>query len=207
MSDYTIAVKLQAQIFLGGPPLVKMATNEISTAEELGGADMHSKISGVVDELAEDEFQALTSAREWIHSLNWSQTYSNTKLKEQLTSSFFSNPLQREIEFKPIVRMESLLQVAKADIRKPWDIMELIARVVDGSRFMPFKTLYGTNLICGWGFIAGHPVGIVGNNSVLFPQEANKATQFIRVSPEDPVKEEFMNAICQTRDSRESADL
>ena len=171
MSDYTIMVKQQAQVFLGGPPLVKMATGEVSTAEDLGGAEMHSKKSGVSDWLADDEFQAIAKAREWVAGLNWSACISNP-------STLFSK-ISRELE--PVYTMDSLLDVAQSNIKKPWDIMHLIARITDGSRFSAFKPLYGTNTVCGWGFISGFPVGIIGNNSVLFPSDAQKCIQFIRL--------------------------
>ena len=100
---------------------------------------MHSKISGVSDQLAEDEFDAIVGAREWVASLNWKESYTNVKLRQQLLNNGIG--MKREVEFKPVVKMDTLLDVAKADIRKPWDIMELVARIVDGSRFMPFKTV------------------------------------------------------------------
>ncbi|KAK3844693.1 MAG: ClpP/crotonase-like domain-containing protein, partial [Linnemannia gamsii] len=139
MSDYSIMVKGKAQVFLGGPPLVKMATGEISDAESLGGADMHSRRSGVSDQLAMDEYHAIAMAREFI------------------------------------------LGVVSPNIRIPFDAVEIIIRLVDGSRFTQFKPLYGPNLICGWATIHGIPVGILANNNVLFPPEANKATQFIQL--------------------------
>ncbi len=174
MSDYTIMVKQQAQVFLGGPPLVKMATGEVSTAEELGGAEMHSKKSGVSDCLADDEFQAIVKAREWVATLNWPRSVSNP-------AALLEGSGRRYRELAPAYSMESLLDVAQANIKKPWEMLHLVARITDGSRFNAFKPLYGTNTICGWGFIAGWPVGIIGNNSVLFPSDADKCTQFIRL--------------------------
>ncbi|KDN53482.1 ClpP/crotonase [Tilletiaria anomala UBC 951] len=171
MSDYVIMVKQQAQVFLGGPPLVKMATGEVSTAEDLGGAEMHSRKSGVSDWLADDEFQALVKAREWVASLNWRHSMTNT-------DALYSK-IGRELA--PVHRMDSLLDVAQANIKKPWDVTQLIARIADGSRFSAFKPLYGTNTVCGWAYIAGFPVGIIGNNSVLFPSDSDKCTQFIRL--------------------------
>lgn len=164
-------VKQQAQVFLGGPPLVKMATGEVSTAEELGGAEMHSKKSGVSDCLADDEFQAIVKAREWVASLNWQNAVSSP-------STLFG---KLYAELAPTHSMDSLLDVAQSNIKKPWDILHLIARISDGSRFSAFKPLYGTSVICGWAYIAGFPVGIIGNNSVLFPSDAEKCTQFIRL--------------------------
>ncbi|ORX46119.1 ClpP/crotonase [Hesseltinella vesiculosa] len=133
MSDYVIMVKKQAQVFLGGPPLVQMATGEITDAESLGGADMHSRVSGVSDQLAVDEID------------------------------------------------DELLGIVSSNIRIPFDATEVIIRLVDGSRFSPFKPDYGANLVCGWAFIQGIPVGILANNNVIFTQEANKATQFIQL--------------------------
>ncbi|KAM0754438.1 propionyl-CoA carboxylase beta chain [Meredithblackwellia eburnea MCA 4105] len=167
MSDCVIMVKNQAQVFLGGPPLVKMATGEVATAEELGGADMHSRISGVSDQLAQDEFDAVLKAREWIASLNWP-----------------GPSLPRTVNLpvmNPLYPSEEILSIAMADVRQPWEVRELIARIVDGSRFIEFKPLYGPGLVLGWAYIHGFPVGIIANNAVLFPPESNKATQFIRL--------------------------
>ncbi|KAI9272973.1 carboxyl transferase [Phascolomyces articulosus] len=155
MSDYVIMVRKQAQMYLGGPALVKMATGEITDSESLGGADMHSRISGTTDQLAYDEYDAIRKAREWMANLNW-------KPKGKL-------PLQE------------ILGIVSADIRIPFDAIEVIIRFVDGSRFTTFKPNYGRNLVCGWGFIQGIPVGIIANNNVMFTQEANKATQFIQL--------------------------
>lgn len=169
MSDYVVMVKQQAQVFLGGPPLVKMATGEVTDAESLGGADMHSRKSGVSDALAEDEFAAIAKAREWVAGLNWGVRVSE-----------LGSTVPFEV-VEPLYSMASILDVAQANIKKPWDMLELVARVADGSRFSNFKPLYGSNIVCGWAWIHGHPVGIIGNNSVLFPPDANKATQFIRL--------------------------
>ncbi|KAI9484350.1 carboxyl transferase [Zychaea mexicana] len=150
MSDYTIFVKKQAQVFLGGPPLVKMATGEVTDAESLGGADMHSRVSGVSDQLALDE------------------------------GSLPKRHLLGQYE-EPYYNMDEILGIASANIRVPFDAMEVIIRLVDGSRLTAFKPNYGVNLVTGFGFIQGIPVGIIANNNVIFTQEANKATQFIQL--------------------------
>ncbi|KAI8851958.1 carboxyl transferase [Chytridium lagenaria] len=169
MSDHVIMVKNQAQVFLGGPPLVKMATGEIVDAESLGGAEMHSRVSGVSDQLATDELEAIRMAREWVVSLNWVK-------KGEVPR----NVVERTYE-EPLYEAETLLGVVQANIRIPFEAREVIARVVDGSRFLDFKPLYGINLVTGWASIRGFPIGIIANNSVLFPEESNKATQFIQL--------------------------
>ncbi|GAA5804846.1 carboxyl transferase [Helicostylum pulchrum] len=169
MSDYVIMVKKQAQVFLGGPPLVQMATGEITDAESLGGADMHSRVSGVSDQLAIDEYDGIRKARDWVANLNWEQ-----KGKLPLRH------LKGEYE-EPYYSPEELLGIVSANIRIPFDATEVIIRLVDGSRFTAFKPNYGVNLICGWAYIQGIPVGIISNNNVIFTEEANKATQFIQL--------------------------
>ena len=169
MSDYVVMVKEKAFMFLGGPPLVKMATGEITDAESLGGADMHSRRSGVSDQLAMDEYHAISMAREFISGLNWTK---QGQLPMRHLQGLFDQPLHDPDE---------ILGIVSANIRIPFDAVEVIIRLVDGSRFTQFKPLYGPNLICGWATIHGIPVGILANNNVLFPPEANKATQFIQL--------------------------
>ncbi|CAO3697727.1 unnamed protein product [Rhizopus stolonifer] len=169
MSDYVIMIKNQAQAYLGGPPLVKMATGEIVDGESLGGADMHSRISGLSDQLAFDEYDGINKAREWVAHLNWEQ---EGKLPQR--------HLLGEYE-EPHYSSEELLGLVSTNIRIPFDATEVIIRLVDGSRWSPFKPNYGANLICGWSFIHGIPVGIIANNNVIFNQEANKATQFVQL--------------------------
>jgi acetyl-CoA carboxylase carboxyltransferase component len=166
MSDYVVMVKEQAQVYLAGPPLVKMATGEETGHEELGGAEMHSKLSGVSDYLAEDEFDAIRIGREIIAHLNWQK--------------HGPAPQSREID-EPLYDQEDLLGIASADIKIPFDSREVIARIVDGSRFSEFKPLYGSTLICGWAHIHGYPVGILANNGILFSESANKGAQFIQL--------------------------
>ncbi|MBX3185100.1 MAG: acyl-CoA carboxylase subunit beta [Polyangiaceae bacterium] len=165
MSDYTVMVKRQAQVYLAGPPLVKMATGEDADHEELGGAEMHSKVSGVSDYLAEDERDALRIGREIIAHLGWK------KLGPAPASSFEA----------PRYDAEELLGIASADLRVPFDPREVIARVVDGSRFSEFKPSYGSTLVTGWASVHGYPVGILANHGVLFSDSANKGAQFIQL--------------------------
>ncbi len=164
-SDYVVMVKQQAQVYLAGPPLVKMATGEETEHEELGGAEMHSKISGVSDYLAEDERDALRQAREIIAHLDWKK----------------AGPAPGQVVEPPLYDAEDLLGIASADIRIPFDAREVIARIVDGSRFSEFKPLYGSTLVTGWAHIHGYPVGILANNGILFSESANKGAQFIQL--------------------------
>src|SRR5690606_36796163 len=149
--------------YLAGPPLVKMATGEVTDHEELGGAEMHSKISGVSDYLAEDEPDAIRIGREIMAHLNWQK----------------QGPAPARHVEPPLHSAEDLLGIASADLRVPFDAREVIARITDGSRFSEFKALYGNTLVCGWAFIHGYPVGILANNGVLFSESANKGAQFI----------------------------
>ena len=166
MCDYVVMVRQRAKVFLGGPPLVKMATGEDADDEELGGADMHSRVSGLSDHLAADERDCLRLGREILAHLRW------RKLGPGPTAS--PDP--------PVHDPEELLGIASADHRIPFDAREVIARVVDGSRFDEFKPLYGTSLVTGWASVHGYPVGILANNGVLFSEESEKAAQFIQLS-------------------------
>ncbi len=165
MSDYVVMVKDEAKVYLAGPPLVKMATGEETDHEELGGARMHSAQSGVSDYLAEDELDAIRIGREIVSHLEWEKG---------------AHPAPRPIE-EPVHDAEDLLGIASADVRTPFDQHEIIARIVDGSRFSEFKPLYGNTLICGWAHIHGFPVGILANNGTLFSESANKGAQFIQL--------------------------
>ena len=171
MSDYVVMVKEQAQVYLGGPPLVKMAIGEETTHEELGGAEMHSRVSGVSDYLAEDEVDAIRIGREIMAHLDWKKA---------------SAPTPREIE-APLYDPEDLLGIASPDIKVPFDAREVIARIVDGSRFSEFKPLYGSTLVCGWAHVHGHPVGILANNGILFTDSSNKGAQFIQLCNQSDV--------------------
>lgn len=166
MSDFAIFQKKAAKVFLAGPPLVKMATNEVSTDEELGGAEMHSRVSGVSDYLAEDEFDGIRIAREIMAFLKVEKPY------------FTPQPTVKE----PIYHPDELLGVVPADIKKPFDVRELIMRVVDGSEFSEFKPEFGRTMVTGWAKIHGYPVGIIGNNGVIFSESANKGAHFIQLT-------------------------
>ena len=166
LSDYNILIKEQSKIFLAGPPLVKMATGEESDDESLGGAQMHSEISGLGEYLAEDEPDALRLCREVMSHLNWKKSGQPATLKAEA----------------PVLDPEELLGLMSPDLRRPVDIRDVIGRVVDGSRFEEFKPRYGNTLICGWASIEGFPVGILGNNGVLNPEAAEKAAHFIQLN-------------------------
>ena len=169
MSDYVIMVKNNAKVFLGGPPLVKMATGEVVNEEELGGALLHSTVSGVSDYLAANEQSAIYCARQIIYNLNY-------RKKTELPKEYWNTIIEQ-----PIYNCEELCGIIPTNIRKPFDIREVIVRIVDGSKFSEFKELYGNSLVCGWSRIHGIPIGIIGNNGVLFPESANKGTQFIQL--------------------------
>ncbi|MGE0615987.1 MAG: carboxyl transferase domain-containing protein, partial [Bacteriovoracia bacterium] len=168
MSDETIIVRKQGTIFLGGPPLVKAATGEVVTAEELGGGDVHCRTSGVTDHLAENDEHALEIARDIVANLNRARPAGETGM-------------DRRVPEEPLFDASELAGVVPADLRKPFDIREVIARTVDGSRFHEFKALYGTTLVCGFAHIYGYPVGIIGNNGILFSESALKGAHFIEL--------------------------
>jgi 3-methylcrotonyl-CoA carboxylase beta subunit len=165
MSDESIIVKDQGTIFLGGPPLVKAATGEVVSAEDLGGGDVHTRLSGVVDHLAKDDMHALSLARTIVANLNRQKS---------------PDMLMREVA-APKYPAEELYGVIPVDTRKPFDVREVIARIVDGSVFQEFKARYGTTLVCGFAHIFGMPVGIIANNGILFSESALKGTHFIEL--------------------------
>jgi acetyl-CoA carboxylase carboxyltransferase component len=169
MSDYTVFVKDRAQVFLGGPPLVKMAVDEDANEEELGGADMHSRVSGLSDYLAVDELDALRIGRDIVAHLNW------RKLGPGPSKLIGGRAVP------PKYDPDELLGAASADVRVPVDSREIIARIVDGSIFEEFKPLYGSQLVTGWASICGYPVGILSNNGILFSEESQKGAQFIQL--------------------------
>lgn len=166
MSDESIIVKEQGTIFLGGPPLVKAATGEEVSAEELGGADTHCRFSGVTDHYAENDDHALKIAR------NILENTCLTRERQYIEKSSFKEPLYD---------IDEIYGVVNKDIRRQYDVREVIARIVDGSEFHEFKKLYGSTLVCGFARIWGFPVGILANNGVLFSESALKATHFIEV--------------------------
>ena len=165
MCDQSIIVKEQGTIFLGGPPLVKAATGEVVSAEDLGGADVHARISGVVDHYAQNDEHALSLARDIVATLN--------RVKQPDIA------LRTPVE--PVYAAEDLYGIVPSSLRKPFDIREIIARLVDGSEFDEFKQLYGTTLICGFAHLYGVPVGIVANNGILFSESALKGAHFIEL--------------------------
>jgi acetyl-CoA carboxylase carboxyltransferase component len=164
MCDHAVMVDAAAKVFLGGPPLVKMATGEESGDEELGGAAMHSRVSGLSDYFAADELDCIRIGREIVADLNWRKL----------------GPAPRPLTDEPLHDAEDLLEIVPADLRQPFDPREVIARVVDGSRFDEYKAEYGSSLVTGWASLHGYPIGILANaRGVLFMEEAKKATEFI----------------------------
>src|SRR5205085_8273071 len=178
MCDESIIVKNQGTIFLGGPPLVKAATGEVVTAEELGGGDVHARRSGVVDHLAEDDAHALAIVRSIVGTLPDSSAIGHER---QLGSAPTRRLVTNAVAEEPHEDPSTLADVVPADTRTPYDVREVIRRVVDGSRFHEFKQLYGDTLVCGFAKIWGHPVGIVANNGILFSESALKGAHFIEL--------------------------
>ena len=166
MSDETIMVREQATIFLAGPPLVKAATGEVVSAEELGGADVHCRISGVADHYADNDEHALALARRCVANLNWRKL----------------GHLQQRPAVAPLYPGEELYGVIPADAKQPFDVREVISRLVDGSQFDEFKALFGTTLVCGFAHLQGYPVAILGNNGILFAEAAQKGAHFIELA-------------------------
>src|SRR3954464_432556 len=167
MCDYVVMVKERAKVFLGGPPLVKMATGEESDDEELGGAEMHARVSGLADYLAVDERDAIRLGRQIVRRLN------RRKLGPPPVSSYS----------EPLYDAEDLLGMIPTDLREPFDPRDVLARILDGSRFDEHKPLYGSSLVTGWGSIHGYPVGVLANSrGVLFRQDSEKAAQFIQMA-------------------------
>lgn len=166
MADEAIMVRQQATIFLAGPPLVKAATGEVVSAEDLGGADVHCRTSGVADHYADNDEHALALARRSVANLNW------RKLGQ----------LQRHTPVAPLYAAEELYGVVPADAKQPFDVREVIARLVDGSLFDEFKALFGTTLVCGFAHLHGYPVAILANNGILFAEAAQKGAHFIELA-------------------------
>ncbi|MDP2067179.1 MAG: carboxyl transferase domain-containing protein [Burkholderiaceae bacterium] len=179
MSDETIIVKNQGTIFLGGPPLVKAAIGEIVSAEDLGGGDVHTRLSGVADHLAQNDLHALALARQAVASLNRGKPVTQ-QLREPQPPKFAT---------------EELYGVVPTDVRKPYDVREIIARVVDGSEFHEFKQRYGATLVCGFAHIEGMPVGIIANNGILFSESAQKGAHFIELCCQRKVPLVFLQNI------------
>jgi 3-methylcrotonyl-CoA carboxylase beta subunit len=179
MCDESVIVKNQGTIFLGGPPLVKAATGEIVSAEELGGADVHTRISGVADHYALTDHHALAIARRIVGDLN----------RSKAVALELSEPRE------PLYAADELYGVINADIRKPYDVREVIARIVDASEFDEFKARYGTTLVTGFARIWGYPVGIVANNGVLYSESAQKGAHFIELCAQRGVPLVFLQNI------------
>lgn len=165
MSDETIIVREQGTIFLGGPPLVKAATGEVVSAEDLGGGDVHTRLSGVADHLADNDDHALAMARDVVSHLG----------------ARLPLPVERRSPELPLYDPAEIAGIVPADKRQPFDVREIIARIVDGSRFSEFKPRYGATLVCGFAYIDGFPVGIIANNGVLFSESALKGTHFVEL--------------------------
>jgi 3-methylcrotonyl-CoA carboxylase beta subunit len=165
MADETVIVRGQGTIFLGGPPLVKAATGEVVSAEELGGGEVHARHSGVVDHLAEDDRDALAILRSIVRTLDRRRP----------------EPFERLAPVEPVENPDELYDIVPVDVRIPYDIREVIRRIVDGSRLHEFKALYGETLVCGFAHIWGYPVGIVANNGILFSESALKGAHFIEL--------------------------
>ncbi len=179
MSDETVIVKNQGTIYLGGPPLVKAATGEEVSAEDLGGGDVHTRLSGVADYLAEDDHDALGQVRRIVSHLNTQRP---------------AGPAMAEPE-PPLYDASELYGVIPADSKKPFDVREVIARIVDGSRFDEFKSRYGATLITGFAHIHGYPVGIVANNGILFSESAQKGAHFIELCSQRGIPLVFLQNI------------
>ncbi len=179
MSDETVIVRKQGTIFIGGPPLVKAATGEVVSAEDLGGADVHCRTSGVSDYYAQNDAHALQIARNIVENLDRPYT----------------EPMELSTPEDPYYDPEELYGVVSNDLRKPYDVREVIARLVDGSRFHEFKELYGATLVTGFARIMGYPVGIIGNNGVLFSESSVKGAHFIELCTQRKIPLLFLQNI------------
>ncbi len=166
MSDHVVLIEERSKVFLGGPPLVRMATGEEADEEDLGGAEMHARVSGLGDYLAKDELDAIRIVRQLVANLGWTKR----------------GPGPSEPADAPLFDPEDLLGIASTDLRENFDSREVLARILDGSRFEEFKATYGTNLVTGWGSIHGFPIGVLANNGVLFSEESEKGAQFIQLA-------------------------
>ncbi len=179
MSDESIIVKNQGTIFLGGPPLVKAAIGEVVSAEDLGGGDVHTRLSGVADHLAQNDTHALALARGVVANLNWRKQHGQRLAAPR----------------PPLFDASELHGIIPADPRKPYDVREIVARIVDGSEFDEFKARYGTTLVCGFAHIEGMPVGIVANNGILFSESALKGAHFIELCGQRKIPLVFLQNI------------
>jgi 3-methylcrotonyl-CoA carboxylase beta subunit len=179
MSDESVIVRGQGTIFLGGPPLVRAATGEVVTAEELGGAEVHSRVSGVTDHYALDDRHALGIARHIVGNLNRTKS------------------VQVEVKppSEPLYPADEIYGIIPTDTRRPYDVREIIARIVDGSELDEFKRLYGQTLVCGFARIWGYPVGILANNGILFSESALKGAHFIELCAQRGIPLVFLQNI------------
>ena len=165
LSDYLIVVRKRAAMFLAGPPLLLAATGEVATEEDLGGAEMHAQVAGTAEYLAENDADGIRIAREIVAMLNWKET---------------TPEIKRDV-VEPLYPVDDLLGLVPNDQKKPFDMKEVIARLVDGSEFLEFKTEYDNQTVCGWAHIGGFTLGIITNNGPITPQGAAKASQFIQL--------------------------
>ena len=179
MADESIMVREHSTIFLAGPPLVKAATGEEVSAEALGGADVHCKVSGVADHYADTEEHALQIARDCVAHLNWQK----------------ANPIERKTPSAPKYCISELNGVVPSDLKTPYDVREVIARIVDNSNFQEFKQYFGETLVCGFAHIDGYPVGIVANNGILFSESAQKGAHFIELCSQRKIPLVFLQNI------------
>jgi geranyl-CoA carboxylase beta subunit len=166
LSDYVVMVRNKAKVFLAGPPLLKAATGEIATDEELGGAEMHTTVSGVAEFMAEDDADGIRMAREILRKIPWNESCPAVPVKPTV---------------EPLYDIDELCGVVPPDYRKPYDVREVIARIVDGSDFLDFKALFDQQTICGWASLCGNSIGIIGNNGPITTRGAVKAAQFIQL--------------------------
>ncbi|MGI9322845.1 MAG: acyl-CoA carboxylase subunit beta, partial [Pseudomonadales bacterium] len=179
MSDYNIFIKNQSKVFLGGVALTKMATGEDANEEDLGGADMHTSVSGLGDYMAADEMDGIRMCREAVAHLNWRK----------------QGPEPKPDFDEPLHDPEELLGLVSKDLKTPFDVREVVSRIVDGSYFEEFKAQYGPTLVCGWASIHGYPVGILGNNGALFSESSEKGAQFIQLCNQIDVPLLFLHNI------------
>jgi 3-methylcrotonyl-CoA carboxylase beta subunit len=195
MSDETIIVKDQGTIFLGGPPLVKAATGETVSAEDLGGGDLHARTSGVADHLAEDDAHALQLVRRIIGTLPRGRQPGGTIPPAGVWPAGTVAPWETRPTVDPVLDPDTLLDVVPTDPREPYEVREAIARIVDGGELHEFKPLYGETLVCGFAHIHGHPVGILANQGILFRESALKGAHFVELCDERGIPLVFLQNV------------
>lgn len=195
MADESIIVKKQGTIFLAGPPLVKAATGEEVSAEDLGGADLHCKTSGVTDHYAVDDEHALYLARQIVSNLNLDATNAYNEQLQHSSKQNFGSATPAAVVEEPLYDPKELYGIVGPNLTKSFDVRDVIARIVDGSRFTEFKKLYGETLVCGFAKLYGSTVGIVGNNGVLFSESALKGAHFIQLCAQRKIPLIFLQNI------------